>query len=283
MADFPTLDLKQTADAAIKTFHTFDDGVPELIPLGIPLVDAEIGGLGPASVGIVGAPTGVGKSSFVLASVLRSATPVGVISLEDPPDVWGARLLSAVSGVSSLKIRRKDLDLSQIQAIRKGRDKLAEMTHVHVSYRIGGTLEEIDEATQELSDLGCKLIWIDYIQKIRGHNANDRRNEVSSSFTRLQRSFSKRGVAGMVVSQFSRQPSDVAPGIWMLKESGDLENEARLIILGSRSRDDPELLRFRVAKSTFGGENLSWAMRRDESGTLRYLDGTDFSDLEDLL
>lgn len=283
MSDFPTLNLQQTADAAIRTFHTFDDGVPDLVPLGIPAVDAEIGGLGPASVGIIGAATGVGKSSFVLSSVLRSPSPVGVISLEDPPDVWGARLLSAVSGVSSLRIRRKHLSDDDIKAIRAGREKLAEMTHIHIAYRIGGTLEEIDEATAELADAGCRMLWVDYIQKIRGHNANDRRNEVSSSFTRLQRSFAKRSVAGLVVSQFSRQPADTTPGIWMLKESGDLENEARLIILGSRSKDDPDLLRFRVAKSTYGGEHLSWAMRRDSSGTLRYLDGEDFISGEDLL
>ena len=80
----------------------------------------------------------------------------------------------------------------------------------------------------------------------------------------------------MVVSQFRRPGTDVKGnprpvGIHHLKESGDLENEARIIIIAQRQPGPGGLdrVRFKLAKSTYGGEHVRFDMVRDESGTLR--------------
>jgi len=70
------------------------------------------------------------------------------------------------------------------------------------------------------------------------------------------------------------------PQIWWLKESGDLENEARLIILGCRDKEDRGIVRFRLAKSTVGAEGRLFAYKTDVSGMLvevdPFLDEEDF-------
>lgn len=265
------LGLKESAEAAIRVFRPFSDTPPDLVPLGMGPVDRVIGGLFKGACGILAAATGVGKSSLVLASALASSSKVGIISTEDTPDVVGSRVLSWASGVDSLKLRTKQLTDADKTSLRVARARLGNEDLVAVAYPIGATLQQVIEAVHALAETGCELIWLDYIQKVRGHT-DDRRNEVGRVYTTFQRTCSEAGVAAMAVSQFSRQVDHSRPPqIWWLKESGDLENEARLIILAHRD-GSPDTLSCRIAKSTFGGEGVSFMLRRDSSGTLREVD-----------
>ena len=115
-------DVEGTIASAVETFYLDRDGKPELVPTGFSALDSELGGLGPGACGILAAATGVGKSSAMLAAMLASPVKVGAVSLEDGPDVVGSRLLSALSGINSLRIRRKDLapaDLKLLNALAK--------------------------------------------------------------------------------------------------------------------------------------------------------------------
>jgi replicative DNA helicase len=228
----------------------------------------------PGSAGIVAAATGAGKSSLLLEAAYTGGA--GIISLEDGADVLGSRILSRLSGVDSLKIRTKSFNTEEAGRLEGAMERLPEVEHVKVVYAVSPSLEEVMEAAKVLAEAGCRTIWLDYIQKVRGVT-DDRRNEVSKVYTSFQRVCAEHDVVGLAVSQFSRQPDPTKPPqIWWLKESGDLENEARLIILLHRDPDDDKVLHGRVAKSTYGGENLKFSYRRDSSG-LKYVDPeTDF-------
>jgi replicative DNA helicase len=208
--------------------------------------------------------------------MLNSPVKVGAVSLEDGPDVVGTRLLSAISGVDSLRIRRKDLTAVELKKLNK-LAKANKLDHMFFSYPIAGSLEQVETAIGELIDQGCKMIWVDYLQEIRGHGKNDRRNEVSEAMTRCHRATAQGGAALMVVSQFRRPGVDLKSGktrpvgIHHLKESGDLENKARIIVIAQTvdSPDPGQRVRFKLAKSTYGGEFVKFDMVRDTSGTLR--------------
>lgn len=265
----PVLSLEESAGEAAKILHIFDDGKPDLIPTGVGPVDRLVGGLFPGAAGILAAATGVGKSSLILAAALSNRYPVGVVSTEDTPDVWGSRALAWASGVNSLRIRTKSFTDKERGALLAGRTKLSTVKNVRVAYEIGSTIDEVCDAIKGLADAGCRMVWVDYLQKIRGIS-DDRRNEVSIAYTAIQRVCDRNNVSAMVVSQFSRQPDPSRePQIWWLKESGDLENEARIIILGKRDSQNQNLLHFRLAKSTVGGDGLRFQYLRDGSGTLR--------------
>ena len=268
-------DGNATVDAAVETFYLNREGQPELIPLGFPRLDEEVGGLGPGSVGILAAATGVGKSSAMLSAMLQCPVKTGAVSLEDGPDVVGTRLLAALSGVDSLRIRRKALTKTELKKVNKAAAD-AKLEQILFAYPTAGSIDEVTDAITELVDQGCRLIWLDYLQKVRGHGKGDRRNEVSETLTRCQNVAAKGQAALMAVSQFRRlrtegKDREKVPGIHHLKESGDLENEARLIILAHKqdSPDEGARVRFRLAKSTYGGEYVRWDMVRDTSGTLR--------------
>lgn len=266
-------DVKGSIEQAITTFYLDRPGKPELVPLGFQALDEELGGLGPRSCGILAGATGVGKSSAMLSAAIASAANgnmVGIISVEDGPDVVGTRMLSAMTGIDSLKIRRKALSDDELAKLLQTRE-LEGLDRIIFAYPIAGTIEDIEDATSRLCEAGCKMVWLDYLQKIRGHR-DDRRHEVAETFTRFQRAVAKGGAAGVAISQFRRFGADErVPQIYHLKESGDLENEARIILLAHRFTDEHGVVRvrFRVGKSTYGAEWVEWDMVRDPGGTLR--------------
>ena len=262
-------DASGSVAAAVKQFKLDSEGMPELIPTGFPQVDSVLGGVGPGSCAILGASTGVGKSSAMLIGALRSSVPVGIVSLEDTRDILGARLLAAATGINSLNIRTKDLDQSQLSRLLGA--KLPE--HMRFCYPIAGSIEQVEEAIQALTEAGCRMIWVDYIQEVRGHR-EDRRNEVAEALTRAHRAAAKGDAALVAISQFHRLDPAKKPGIHNLAESGDLERKARLIILAWKvdcqvDEKHEQRVQLYVAKSNYGGEGIRWQMRRDGSGTLR--------------
>jgi replicative DNA helicase len=266
-------DVGLSIRSSIDAFYLDRDGRPMLVPLGFPDLDDSLGGLAPGACGILAGATGVGKSSAMLAAILRSEEPVGIVSMEDGADVVGTRLLSAFTGIDSLRIRRKQLTPEELRAINAVEESEKDR-NIYFTFPIAGSIGDIEDAVAALCDKGCRMVWLDYLQKVRGHH-DDRLHEVAETFTRFQRAVARGGAAGMAVSQFRRFGADERiPQIYHLKESGDLENEARIIVLVHRFTDEHGVVRvrFRVGKSTYGGEDIFWDMVRDPGGTLRAAD-----------
>lgn len=264
------ISIGASAQEAIKSFHTFDDVAPDLIATGLAPLDRKIGGLFPGTSLVLAGKTGVGKSSLMLAQAFTAAqakTRVGIISLEDTPDVIGSRSIALLSGVDSLAIRTKRLTDADKRAIMTAEQRLQQIK-IETCYPIGQGVSGVLKAVESLGKVGCRLIFIDYLQKIRG-NKDDRRNEVGQAFTTIQGACYDANAAAVFISQVSRPIDQSRPlTIHSIKESGDVENEARVIVLVEKQEGSPNLVA-RVAKSTFGGEGLSWSFHRDASGTLR--------------
>jgi replicative DNA helicase len=268
--------LAESADEATRVYHTFDDGKPSLIPTGIAAFDRQIGGIGPGSPIIIGASTGLGKSSVALAACLHNQdvnqVKTGYLSCEDTPDVVGCRLLARASAVDSKKIRRKELTDQEVEHVRLGYDHLASIdpaVAMEVCYRVSRPLHEVVEGLEALADVGCKIIYLDYIQKIRGVH-DDRRNEVGRVFSQLHAAADRKQVALVFISQVARQyePNKV-PAASALKESGDLEAEARAVLmLGRTDQDTRDSLTGVLRKSNYGAEGLTIKWARGECGTL---------------
>ena len=262
---------KETIREAVDTFKLDTDGYPELVPLGIPPLDDELGGLGPGAMGILAAATGVGKSSTVLTSMLASPVKVGCISVEDGPDVVGTRLLSALTGINSLRIRRKDLTDPELDTIAKAATS-NRMDHMYYAYPMGGRIGLVLDAMSGMAELGCKLVWVDYLQEIHQHGRSDRRMEINEVMSLMHERAAELGIAVMMLSQFRRlTDGEKIPQIYHLKESGEIENKARIILLAHKvAESDDNRLRYRLAKSTYGGEHICYDMVRDSSGTLKH-------------
>lgn len=266
-----TLGLRATADQTARIFRLFEEGEPDLVDLGIPPIRKVIGGFFPGTLIGIAMPTGVGKSNLALSMLLSSADRGGLISTEDGPDVLGARILSQATGISSLQIRKKDLSPAEVSRLEDAIEHLTNDEGPCFRYPIGGQLEDVEEAAEALAEEGCRYIILDYLQKVRG-GGDDRRNEVGRVMTTFHRVCAKHHVVPVMISQLVRMERTKAPQVHHLKESGDIENECRVIILGSVNPENESEVLMRVAKSTFGGAGLRFTYRYDEAGTLSWVD-----------
>ena len=263
-----------SADGATRIFRTFQEGDPDLVDLGIPAVRRNIGGMFPGNMVVIGASQNVGKSSIVLSMAMESKDAVGVVELEDGPDVWGARLLAYHTDIPPTRIRKKELTPHEIELLRETRSR-EDLKGPLIAYAIGGGVTAIEEATKGLIEAGCRVVVLNYLQKARGHHS-ERRVEVGNTMNAFLGACAptdeSAGAVPVAVSQLVRLNPTKEPYPSNLKETGDIEAEARLIVLGWRDGGDPLMLRCKVAKSSFGGGGLRFAYRFTEAEYLCEVD-----------
>lgn len=250
---------------ATKIFRTFDDGDPDLVDIGIPEVTETIGGMFRGNMVTIGMGQNVGKSSLILSMAMESKSTIGVVELEDGPDVWGARLLAYHTDIPPTAIRRKQLDDAQrarIRAVIEDPNTKGPL----ISYAIGGSKEAIVEATRRLIEEGCDAVVLNYLQKARGHHS-ERRVEVGLTMNAFLQACAPDpdndwpGAVPVAMSQLVRIHPQKEPWPSQMKESGDIEAESRLIVMGWRDPGDPLQLNCKVAKSSFGGGGLRFSYR----------------------
>lgn len=265
-----------SAADATRIFRTFDEGEPDLIDLGIPAIRRAIGGMFAGNMVGIGAGQNVGKSSLILSMAMESKDKVGVVELEDGPDVWGARLLAYHTDIPPTRIRRKDLTPEETVRLREVRNDSG-LKGPMIAYAIGGSLDEIVDATRGLIEAGCRVVVLNYLQKARGHHA-ERRVEVGNTMNAFLRACAPDpekdwpGAVPVAMSQLVRVHPQKEPYPSQMKETGDIEAECRLIVMGWRDAADELIMRCKVAKSSFGGGGLRFAYRYNEAEYLSEVD-----------
>ncbi len=242
---------------------------PDWPRLGVPEIDSATHGFAPGTVGVVGAHTSVGKSSLALWCMMNSDCPQGIISLEDSPSILGQKAVCAEAGLSFRKLLDGVPSHLQ-QQVEDTIEKLdADGRHLPlVEWGLGYDVEKIGHAIERLAKAGCKMIWIDYLQKIRQPAEADRRTAINGAWAVIQQSAVKHHVCIAAISQLGRNASKRDPDIHALKESGDLENEARWIVM--LWQDEGDVLCCSLRKNVWGGTGATGIFRRDNQGNLRH-------------
>lgn len=271
LSNITPLDACELVSKAIASYGVATQTPPELYPLGLSIVDRNLGGVSPRLFVTIAAGTGIGKSSVMLSCAYRSAKqgcPVGIVSLEDPAEMIGARLVAKLTGINDLDIRRNilsDRDRSRILDVTV---ELAGLPLYTVEV-LGAGLDETAAAVESLAIKGCKVIFVDYLQLVWAEGYSDARAAMKRTLGTLQGLAKKYAFALVGVSQV-RRPSEgkeaAAPTRFMLKESGDLENSSKLLLV--IWRDAQDITHVKIEKSNCGGEGLKQMFKRGPDGQL---------------
>lgn len=254
-------------------------GVLRIHP-GLEKLAEAIGSLPVGSVTVIAGNTSVGKSSYTLEMLLACAhrgVGAGLISLEDPEEVTGSRLIATVSGVSSSRIQRRAFGEGDFPAMMRTVPAMAELGEkLLFADCMGGNELDVCAAMSRMAARGAKVVAVDYIGELESSKPQqDRRNEIRWLLKRLKSHAKRLGVALVVVSQLAR-PKDKNPNAEPtkhdLKEAGDLENSAEVVILLWRDIEhDFAPVNVKIGKSKIGGTGARWLMQRemrDKSGRL---------------
>lgn len=264
------------ADLSAKLMESIVAGTrgTRLIHPGMEILEEVTGGFQVGSLIILGGGTNVGKSSACLELMMRAAernVASGYVSLEDPEDVLSARLLGAQAGISSWKLSTGKLEREDFAKL--GRDGVEPLKRIRrnlwFSFCVGGNELDVCASMSRLAMQGCKIVVVDYVQAIESSKRQqDRRNEIRWLSARLKAHAQRLDVALVLVSQLSRPPRGdefKEPTKHDLKEAGDLENAAELVLLLWReSNEDMAAVNIKVEKSKMGGNGARWLIERNK-------------------
>ena len=207
------------------------------IPTGIPWLERMTGGWKRGQFVIIGASTSVGKTvlGFQLARhAAKQGKKVRYVLLEMTAEQMRDRLLSAEARVDLRRLESGELSDADWERLAKSIGELqVYQPHLVIDDRVPVTLQTIrDRCRKAKRTEGLDLVVVDYIGQVSEGHANVKRFDHVSAVARgLKQLAMELGVAVIGLSQLNREGADVRPSLRNLRESGELEQEADVVLL----------------------------------------------------
>jgi replicative DNA helicase len=281
------------AHELIAQYDAIRDGTrPDGLRLHHRVLDTYLGGGIPyGRMTILGARPSEGKTSLLcnwIDATLRTNHPVVFFTFDDDPELSLQRLACIHAGVS-------------YASARSGTFRPATEARYKAAYQwlIDSPLEIVSD--HDLSPLACRaklhgllagrfagelpLVAVDFLQTnasaIEDYDKMDRRNAVLLSSRQWKETIETLHLPGIVLAQLKRDAKG-APHMEHLKESGDLEQDANVIILIERpGKDNPQKpanqLLGHIRKNKTG--NLGTAVWAFSGWNFRYVPWDDATDV----
>lgn len=229
--------VMQDLEAAMK----MPDGING-IPSGFTDIDKVTGGWQKSDLIIIAARPGMGKTAFVVNTLLNSAikhdVPAALFSLEMNDRQLVRRMIaSEIEGysVSTNQITRGRIDEHELGAIHKNIGPLS-ASKIFIDDTPGLSITSLRAKCHKLKVIhGIKLIVVDYLQLMSGSGKSkgNREQEISEIARGLKIIAKELNVPVIALSQLSRavetRGGDKRPQLSDLRESGAIEQDADVV------------------------------------------------------
>src|SRR3972149_612770 len=201
---------------------------------GFSRLDDYILGLRPGHVYIIGDRPSSGKHMLALPmsrAIARAGHPVAYFLLETSGQQLASRLLSYDSGLTSYKLMQsegntKD-DWVKIAEVIDGLSDLQFFVDESGDLSVGNIRSRIIRAREEF---GASFVVVDYMQLV-GSKGDTERSQMNVISTTLRRLSKELEVPILALSQLSRVSVYERPGLHHLKESGNIEADADVVMM----------------------------------------------------
>lgn len=174
------------------------------------------------------------NTAFLLSSLHKCGVPAGVISAEQDKTQVGLRLISMQGGVNSQKLRTAHLDETEWSRVSAGTIALQNMEGA-INDKPGINIIEIcAQARKWKYDRDIKILFVDYIQKIKGSNQKLSRTEqvteVVGALKNLAKELQIPVVALAQVNRECEKRQDKRPMASDIADASEIEKEADVIM-----------------------------------------------------
>jgi hypothetical protein len=219
-------------------------GPPRLIATPFPSLNTYLGGgLAPGELVYLGSRPGVGKTALGL-ELARGAARAGhgvlVVSREMVALALARRLLAQEGRLDATDLRRAELGADQAGRLREALRRLQTLPLWLTDEAV--RLEEITDLVTGWSGPPLGLVLVDYLQLIRAPvGIRERRLQVEAVSQGLKTLAVQAGVPIVCLSSLSRPPEgrEARPTLASLRESGELEHDADVVLLLHRALGEP--------------------------------------------
>lgn len=207
------------------------------LPTGFDALDTMLGGLQKSDLVIFAGRPGMGKTSFAL-SVLRNACLLGgrmlYFSLEMSHEQLTQRLVSMETGVSMKALRTGQMDEGQTKRSIEALGRISEWNYFVDDSATLNPLQARTKAQRVAYQHGLDLIVVDYLQLMNapgyGSNRVQEISNVARSLKELARELHVPVLANAQLSRAVEQRQDKRPKLSDLRESGEIENAADIVM-----------------------------------------------------
>jgi replicative DNA helicase len=254
-AEEPQVRRTTLSSAAIDYVKQLAEGSVPLIETGIPDLDKSLGGgIAAGEMVIVAARPSHGKSAIALQMVhhmTRNGICAVIVSEEMSSLALGKRAVQfAVEMPEHQWVDNHGEVADQL------RDHFAKRKEAIILESCGTVEKVVSEVEKAVEETGAGIVVVDYVQLLKA-KGNGRYEQVTAASQEMRRLASRLNVAIIVLAQLSRKVEDRKKFIPLasdLKETGQLEQDADVIILGVwphriNSANPPEDYQFFIVKN----------------------------------
>ena len=212
------------------------------------------GGFSPGELIYLGARPAVGKSSIGLDIARRASRvgPVLVISREMINVALARRMLSQEGKVNAATMKRKTLSDLELQRVALTATKLGGRPIWLSDQAV--SVEQIESLCAHPPAGAWTLVIVDYLQLVRApKDIKEHRLALEHVSQELKAMAIRYAVPVLCLSSLARPPQgNPEPSLASLRDSGELEHDADIVLLLHRTHDDDKTVQCRVAKNRDG-------------------------------
>lgn len=216
------------------------------LPTGLSVLDGHTNGLKKGSIWVVGARTGIGKTSF---SITVANHLIGLdkrVLFFSTEMAWGDilnRFIAMGAGLPLFDLERGTLSSEHRRSYLDYKESIKSKP-LFICDKPEPTLGEVSEI---VSRVRPDVFIFDHIQRVT-HSNDQRYLELSRFVKGINTICRDTGAAGIINSQLNRLAESEPPALHHLKECGALEEEAHAVILLSRlSKNEADSEQFVLA------------------------------------
>ena len=211
----------------------------ESIKTHIEHLDAVLGcsGIGLGEVMVISAPTSCGKSQLALniatRAMMRDQVPCGIFSLEMPQKQIAKRMIGIKSQASLKQVQEGVISDKHMKRIKDACNDIKEFP-IYTVHNIKNISDLCSYARTMVRKHKVKLLVIDYLQLIPWDNKNMSKNDAIADISHTIKQLAlELNIGVLLLSQVNREGAkrDGGLAIYDLKDSGDIENDADVILL----------------------------------------------------
>ncbi|MGC8676916.1 MAG: replicative DNA helicase [Hydrogenobaculum sp.] len=207
------------------------------VPTGFIDLDKLTTGFHESDLVIIAARPGMGKSSFMLSmmhNMAKKDIAVGIFSLEMSKEQLIMRLLSSASKIDMQRLRTGMVTDEEIKLLNSTKEELSKLK-IYIDDSPAISISDLRiKARKLVREKDVKIIAIDYLQLVRSIRAKGNRQEEVAEVSRNLKALAKElKIPVIALAQLSRQTehrSDKRPQLSDLRESGQIEQDADLIL-----------------------------------------------------
>jgi replicative DNA helicase len=231
------------------------------VPTGFTDLDNTLAGMQDSNLIILAARPGMGKTAFSLniaqyASVVAKV-PVGYFSLEMSKEELVDRMLVSQADIDAWRLKTGKLTPSDFEKLSEAMGILAEAP-LYIDDTPGiSVLEMRTKARRLKSEHNVGLIFVDYLQLVKGRNLENRVQEVAEISQGMKNLARELKIPVVAMSQLSRaienRGAGSSPQLSDLRESGSIEQDADVVMfLYREDAEDLSSVKLNIAKHRNG-------------------------------